>query len=158
MEPLFDLIKKVLSPIVDLLKQHEFMVLFSLVSITLVTGTFFYHTVEGLRYLDALYLSVITLTTVGYGDIAPHTDAGKIFTMIYLIVGVGIILGFVNFIAEHAREKSKINELVLKRQEHIEYLLEKKGVLNKKLKNALKNTKLNVQKEDLINHDYFGKK
>jgi voltage-gated potassium channel Kch len=43
----------------------------------------------------------MTLTTVGYGDIVPITQEGKIFTMIYIFVGLGIILSFVNTIANH---------------------------------------------------------
>ena len=48
-----------------------------LIVLTILTGTLFYHAVEGWRFLDALYFSVATLTTVGYGDFTPQTDAGK---------------------------------------------------------------------------------
>ena len=52
-------------------------------------------------YIDCLYFSVITLTTIGYGDIAPETTGGKIFTMFYIVVGIGIILSFINTIYKH---------------------------------------------------------
>jgi len=55
----------------------------------------FYHIVEKLSWLNAYYFSVVTLSTVGYGDIVPHTDAGKIFTTFYIFVGVGIITTFI---------------------------------------------------------------
>jgi Ion channel len=42
---------------------------------------------------------VITLTTIGYGDFAPETDAGKLFTAVYALVGVGILLAFVTTVA-----------------------------------------------------------
>ena len=45
--------------------------------------------------------SFITLTTIGYGDYAPQTDGGKIFTVIYIILGVGIILSFINTLYLH---------------------------------------------------------
>jgi voltage-gated potassium channel Kch len=67
--------------------------------IAIVSGTGFYSTVEGLRVVDALYFSVITLTTVGYGDFAPKTDAGKLFTAAYVLVGIGILLAFVTTLA-----------------------------------------------------------
>ena len=42
-----------------------------LTGIAIASGTGFYTLVEGLRLVDALYFSVVTLTTVGYGDFAP---------------------------------------------------------------------------------------
>lgn len=91
------------------LKDQEFRGLLIFVIGILGTGTFFYHTLEKWRWLDSLFFSVTTLTTVGYGDLAPKTDAGKIFTMIYIFVGVGVILGFINSVARHARDKNNNN-------------------------------------------------
>ena len=67
-------------------------------------GTWFYSLVEGWSLLDSLYFSVITLTTVGYGDFSPSTVAGKIFTIFYIFVGIGLILSFLNAIAERSTE------------------------------------------------------
>lgn len=58
----------------------------------LALGTVFYHLVEKWRWLDSLYFTVITLATVGYGDFAPKTDAGKIFTIFYVFIGIGIFV------------------------------------------------------------------
>lgn len=51
-----------------------------------------YRWVEGWRWLDAIYFSVITLATVGYGDFSPQTDTGKIFTIIYIFSGLGLFV------------------------------------------------------------------
>ena len=64
-------------------------------------GATFYHYVEKLRYIDALYLSAATMTTVGYGDITPKTDSGKIFTILYVFAGVAIALYGLSVIAAH---------------------------------------------------------
>ena len=64
----------------------------------LSVGVVFYHHVENLKWLDALYFSVITLTTVGYGDIVPTTDAAKLFTVFYVLIGVGIIAATANYL------------------------------------------------------------
>lgn len=68
-------------------------------------GTIFYHYIEKLSYVDSFYFSVITLATVGYGDIVPHTDFGKIFTALYVIAGIGIIGLFANLLIRRAAAK-----------------------------------------------------
>ncbi len=75
--------------------EHRFNILISTVIVTLLIGTLFYNFVEGWNVLDSMYFSVITLTTVGYGDLAPITDAGKIFTSFYVLIGIGIIFAFI---------------------------------------------------------------
>lgn len=77
------------------------------------TGTIFYHYFMPLKWLDALYFSVITITTVGYGDIHPTNDITKIFTIFYVLIGVGIIAASLNIIVRAAalrrieKQKSK---------------------------------------------------
>lgn len=65
---------------------------FYLLLILIFSGTMFYASIEGLRWIDALYLSVVTLTTLGYGDLHPVTDAGKVFTIFYLFTGMGVVI------------------------------------------------------------------
>jgi voltage-gated potassium channel len=96
--------------IVDALRDPEFRVLLALVVLTLIAGMFFYHRVEGWTLFDALYFSVVTLTTVGYGDLAPQTGLGKAFTMIYLFVGIGTLLGFINLMAKPTYQRETDSE------------------------------------------------
>ncbi len=59
---------------------------------TLVFGAFAFHWIERWSYLDALYFCVVSLATVGYGDLAPKTPFGRAFAIIYIINGVAILL------------------------------------------------------------------
>jgi voltage-gated potassium channel Kch len=91
------------------LKDPEFRGLLTLVIIILIVGTIFYHNIEQWNWLDSLYFSVTTLSTVGYGDLSPATDLGKIFTIIYIFAGIGVILSFVSAVASHARQQMPSN-------------------------------------------------
>ncbi len=73
----------------------------------LLSGTVFYSSVEGWHWLDALYFSATTLSTVGFGDLAPVTPIGKVFTVIYIFVGVGV---FVALFAQFARVLLKLED------------------------------------------------
>jgi len=70
----------------------EFRALLVLFSGLLAIGTVFYARVEGWSVLDALYFSVATLATVGYGDITPRTSLGKAFTIVYVLIGAGVFV------------------------------------------------------------------
>ena len=73
--------------------------LVALAGIIIAMGTILFRFIEGWSWLDSFYFTVITLTTVGYGDLAPQTPAGKIVTVIFLLVGLGIIASFIRVIA-----------------------------------------------------------
>ncbi|TCI53334.1 two pore domain potassium channel family protein [Exiguobacterium sp. SH1S21] len=97
------------------LKEPEFQVLFSLAFLTILSGTLFYSRFEDMRWLDALYFSVITLTTIGYGDFVPTTDIGKVFTIGYVITGVGIMVGFITQVFNHLQQ-ARVEEIKNKRK------------------------------------------
>lgn len=71
----------------------------------LLSGTLLYRGVEGWSWIDSLYSSAMTISTVGLGDLAPQTDIGKVFTVIYTFVGVGV---FVALFAQFARALLKV--------------------------------------------------
>lgn len=111
MKKIFLQVKKSFVSVFAFDGDPQIMELLVIAALILMTGTMFYHFNEGWGLLDSLYFSVTTLTTVGYGDLVPTNDMSKLFTLIYILVGVGILLGFVNAVATHTRDKSPLDKL-----------------------------------------------
>ena len=78
--------------LLDVLRDKESRLVFYWAMGVLVLGTLVYHWLEGWGYLDALYFCVISLATIGYGDLTPTTPEAKMFTIIYVINGIAILL------------------------------------------------------------------
>ncbi|MEM1322515.1 MAG: potassium channel family protein [Bacteroidota bacterium] len=103
--------------IITFIKDEEYRSLLITSTVIIGVGGIVYHYLEGWDWVDAFYFSVITLTTIGYGDFAPQTPAGKIFTMFYILIGLGMILTFINTVYRHynnvslkEKEKKKNNK------------------------------------------------
>ena len=75
--------------------RFRLQILLVLLLVLMLTGTVGFMKTEGLSFTDAIYFSVVTVTTVGYGDITPKTEAGKVLALILIITGVGTFLGVV---------------------------------------------------------------
>jgi hypothetical protein len=73
-------------------REPQFRALLFLYGALLLIGTVFYARTEGWSVLDAMYFCVVTLATVGYGDFAPRTSVGKVFTMVYILIGAGVFV------------------------------------------------------------------
>ena len=58
----------------------------------IAVGTVAFHLLEGWSILDSLYVTVQTVTTVGFGDVTPRTTLGRIFATAFMMVGVGVVL------------------------------------------------------------------
>lgn len=70
----------------------------------------FYHFVEGWTWIDSIYFSVITISTVGYGDFSPETSIGKIFTIFYIIIGLGVFVTAATTFASAILSQAKDDE------------------------------------------------
>lgn len=70
----------------------------------LLVGTIGYMLLEGWNCFDALYMTVITLTTVGYGETHELSGTGKAFTLILILVGAGVLFYIISMIAEFVVE------------------------------------------------------
>lgn len=64
-------------------------------------GTIAYAWLEGWSPVDSLYFSVVTLATVGYGDLHPTTDPAKLFTIVHILFGLGVLAAFITEAMKH---------------------------------------------------------
>lgn len=62
------------------------------VAIAIIFGTTIFHVIEGWSILDSLYVTVQTVTTVGFGDLTPGSILGRAFATVFMLVGVGVVL------------------------------------------------------------------
>ena len=90
-----------LKTIISFIQDREYRDLFVTTLVIIGLGSTVYHFLEGWSWIDSVYFCMITLTTIGYGDFTPQTDGGKIFTMFYILIGLGIILSFINTVYHH---------------------------------------------------------
>jgi voltage-gated potassium channel len=77
---------------------------FVLLLVVVTIGAMGYWYLEDLSVFEAFYMSIITITTVGYGDYYPHTTYGQAFTMLWILAGVGVVLYVLTGIIESALE------------------------------------------------------
>lgn len=73
-------------------------------------GTVAYMLFEGWSALDALYFTVVTLSTVGYGDVSPQSAAGKLFTIVFILIGVATLAMLLNGIVHRRLELIHLRE------------------------------------------------
>jgi len=96
------------QPLRAMLREPETRVLVVAALSVVAVGTIVYVLLEGWSVLDAVYFCVVTLATVGYGDLHPTTELGRLFTIVYIIVGVGIIAGFISQLAAHRQAPRRL--------------------------------------------------
>ena len=63
----------------------------ALVVVIVIFGGLWYTLVEGFTLINGFYQAVITLTTVGFGEVEPLDPGGRVFTIFYIFIGVGLL-------------------------------------------------------------------
>ena len=84
-----------------------------------LSGTMFYWRVEDWTIIQSLYFCIVTLTTVGFGDLAPTTAGAQIFTIFYILTGIGLFVALLASIAEqYIAQKSERTSARERRSAH----------------------------------------
>jgi hypothetical protein len=100
------------------LVRHQYL-LALVAALTLIgTGAVTYRHLLHLSWVNAFYFCTVSLATVGYGDITPDTNASKIFTIFYLLIGIGIIATFASLLVRNASLRRELRHAKLKRRKN----------------------------------------
>ena len=92
---------------------------FTLMTLSILIGIFGYMIIEGYSFLDAFYMTVVTVSTVGFREIQPLSDEGKLFTSFYIISNLIFFAFLVSTVAKYffEGELNKIYNIIMKGRE-----------------------------------------
>jgi len=99
--------------------KYKVKIFFILFISILIIGTVSFSTIENISITDSFYFTIATISTVGYGDVHPTTEAGKMLAVFIIILGVGAFLGIIAnsveimlSIREKKHRNKKLNMLI----------------------------------------------
>ncbi len=106
------------------LKKHYYLAISGI--LVVLFGTLGYVLLEKASFIDSLYMTIITITSVGYREVIPLSNEGKIFTIFLIIIGLGTILYIISYFAEETLEvrirkifgKRRIEKVITKMKNH----------------------------------------
>ncbi len=105
-----------MNPLIKFFRKKVYTALLLLVVILLI-GVIGYRMISGYSLIDAIYMTVITMTTVGFREVVPLDQESKIFT-IFLILASVVIVGYaLSVITEYILSKNNIDELIHKKMQ-----------------------------------------
>lgn len=105
-----------MNPLIKLFREKIYTAVFLLVIIVLI-GVLGFRFMSDYSWVDAFYMTIITITTVGFGEVQPLDDTAKIFT-IFLILASVVILGYaISVITEYILSKNNFEELKQKKMQ-----------------------------------------
>ena len=93
---------------------HRLKVLLVVLLVIMVVGTAGFVIIEKKSIVESAYFIIVTVATVGYGDIHPATQLGRVFTIILIVTGVGTFLGVIANITEMILAKREIESMMKK--------------------------------------------
>lgn len=105
-----------MNPIIKLFREKIFTAIILLI-ILLIIGVLGFRIISEYSWIDSFYMTVITVTTVGFGEVQPLDDTAKIFT-IFLILTSVVILGYaIKVITEYILSQNNFEELKQKKMQ-----------------------------------------
>ena len=95
----------------EVIDEHKYKLLALAAFSLLLLGTVVFRALEDWSWVDSLYYSTIAVTTVGFGDFTPTSDASKLFTVLYVLTGITIVTTYLNErLRVHAQRRQERQE------------------------------------------------
>jgi voltage-gated potassium channel len=88
----------IILPYKQFIKVYVAILLFVLI---FLIGTIGYITIEGFNILEAVYMTVITLASVGFSEVHPLSETGRWFTIVLILTNIGIFTYFITQVSSH---------------------------------------------------------
>lgn len=85
-----------------MIRSEATLILITILSVIIGVGTVFFRIVEGWSWIDALFFTVVTLSTVGYGNLVPATVLGKLGTIVFIFAGLGVFAALIQQVSSAA--------------------------------------------------------
>lgn len=95
--------------------RSKFYLALTLISVVLLTGVLGYHWIADLTWTEALYMTIITVTTVGFQEVQPLSDDARLFTVLLIISSVFIFAFAISVITEYILSKNTLDNLKKKK-------------------------------------------
>jgi voltage-gated potassium channel len=92
----YDMLKLLVGMWHGIKNDVDFRILLFFLVALLAGATLFYYREEGWSVIDSLYFSVMTMSTIGYGDFVPTTTISKLFTIIFAILSIGVFVALMS--------------------------------------------------------------
>ncbi len=87
------------------MRHPDFQRLAFLAFVFILVGTMLFKVLEGWSFVDALYFTVTTVLTVGYGDLHVTHTLSKVVAIVYMLLVVPFVLGFIELVAELVHDR-----------------------------------------------------
>ena len=85
--------------------RRKLIYAFSMLAAVYLIAIFAFHNLEGWNWEDSVYFTTSTITTVGYGDLTPHTAYGRLFTIPLMWIGIAVGFYVIYTIMAYGRTK-----------------------------------------------------
>ena len=107
-----------MNPLLIFFRKKIYIAVFLLLAV-LAFGIVGFRIISDYKWIDALYMTVITITTVGFGEVMPLDDESKVFTIFLILVSL-IVVGYaISIITEYILSKNNVEELKQKKMQKL---------------------------------------